>query len=71
MNAIRSSPEGPDDLVEGVRLTGPLLVISGVLLDPRDHFLDVLGNLIVHVRHLTPSKDRLGSSAILSGMCLT
>ncbi len=56
MNAVRSSPERPDDLVEGVRLTGLLLIISGLPLEPQDRFLDVLGNLIVHVRHETPSR---------------
>jgi len=71
MNAVRSSPECPDDLVEGVRLSEPLLIIGRPPPGSQDHFLDVLGNLIVHVRHETSSKDHLGSSAIVTGMCLT
>lgn len=71
MNAVRSSPERPNDLVEGVRLTGPLLIFWSLPRGVADHLFDVLGYLIVHVRHETPSKDHQGSLAILAGMCLT
>jgi hypothetical protein len=53
---FRLSPDCSDDLVEGVRLTGPLLITGRLPRDLEDHVLDVLGNLIVHVRHVTPSK---------------
>jgi hypothetical protein len=44
-------------------------LLSRLLPDLAEHFLDVLGKLIVHVSHETPSKDHLGSSSILTGMC--
>jgi len=71
MDAVRASPECSDDLVEGIRLAGLLRITGRLPRNPQDHFLDVLGNLIVHVCHVRPSRDHLGSSSIVAGMCNT
>jgi hypothetical protein len=54
MDTVRASPEGSDNLIERIRLGVALLFLSILAPDSLDHCLDVLGNLIVHVRHETP-----------------
>lgn len=56
MYTVRASPEGSDNLIERVGLGVALVVLRILPPDPLDHCFDVLGNLIVHVRHETPRK---------------
>ena len=64
MDTIRTSPDCSDDLIGRSRYGRKLSLSVSLSDDPADHFLDVLGNVIVHVCHETPSKDHLGSSSI-------
>ena len=69
MNTIRASPECSDNLTGRGRYGREFLFDGSLPRGSTDHVLDVFSNRIVHVRHVTPSKDHLGSSAIVTGMC--
>jgi hypothetical protein len=59
IGTIRRIPENADDLVKGLRLVRRLLIVGGLPLNLMDHLFDVLGDLIVHVRHRAPSQGRI------------
>jgi hypothetical protein len=60
------------DPVKWLRLARRLLIVGRLPLNLEDHLFDVLGNLIVHVRHRTPSQGhiRLGANRGNNAPCL-
>jgi hypothetical protein len=59
VGTVRRIPENTNDLVKWLRLARRLLIVDRLPLDLEDHLFDVLGNLIVHVRHRASSQGRI------------
>ena len=58
---VGASSESLDDSIERIRLRRLLLVNTNLPCRLANHLLNVLRNLIVHVRHEPPSKNPLTS----------
>jgi hypothetical protein len=62
------SSENANDPVKWFRLARRLRTVGRLPLNLADHLFDVLGKLIVHVRHWAPSQGRTGSELIAAAM---